>query len=87
MSTSCRYDDSSTKNAFETFLKFADNNSSNQSQAAHSSLSAPVHQVVHVSESGEPSEEPQEEVTKMQDHEDVHARLRKRIIRGFCRAH
>ena len=84
MSTSCRYDDSSTKTAFETFLEFADNSSSNQSQAAHSSLSAPVHQVVHVSESGEPSEEPQEEVTKMQGHEDVHARLRKELSEVFA---
>ena len=73
MSTSCRYDDSSTKTAFETFLEFADNSSSNKSQTAHSSLTAPVHQAV--SESGEPSEEPQVEATKMQGHEDVHSRL------------
>ena len=82
MSTSCRYDDSSTKTAFETFLEFADNSSFNQSQAAHSSLTAPVHQVV--SESGEPSEEPREEVTKMQGHEDVHARLRKELSEVFA---
>ena len=84
MSTSCRYDGSSTKTAFETFLEIAYNSLSNQSQAAYSSLTAPVHQVV--SESGEPSEEPREEVTKMQGHEDVHAtcRLQKELSEVFA---
>ena len=82
MSTCCRYDDSSTKTAFDTFLEFADNSSSNQSQAAHSSLTVPVHPVL--SESGEPSGEPQEEATNMQGHEDVHARLRKELSEVFA---
>ena len=82
MSTCCRYDDSSTKTAFDTFLEFADNSSSNQSQAAHSSLTAPVHPVL--SESGEPSGEPQEEATNMQGHEDVHGRLRKQLSEVFA---
>ena len=74
MSTSCRYDDdSSTKTAFDTCLEFADNSTSNQSQAVHSSLTASVHLVQ--SDSGEPSGEPQEEATEVQGHEDVHARL------------
>ena len=77
MSISYRYDDSSTKTAFDTFLEFADNSSSNQSQAAHSSLTAPVHLVL--SDSGVPSGEPQEEATEMQGQEDVHAKLRKEL--------
>ena len=36
------------------------------------------------SESGEPSEEPQEEASKMQGHEDVHARLRKELPEVFA---
>ena len=64
MSTSCRYDDSSTKTAFDTFLEFADNSLSNQSQAAHSSLAAPVHLVL--SESREPSGEPQDNSSSSQ---------------------
>ena len=79
MSTSYRYDDSHTKTAFDTFLEFADNSSSNQSQAAHSSLTAPVQ-----SDSGEPSGEPQEEATEMQGLEDVHARLRKELSELFA---
>ena len=82
MSTFCRYDDSSTKTAFDTFLEFADNSTSNQSQAVHSSLTAPVNLVQ--SDSREPSGEPQEEATEMKGHEDVHARLRKELSEVFA---
>lgn len=81
MSTSYRYDDSSTKTAFDTFLEFADNSSSNQSQAAHSLLTAPASVQ---SDSGEPSGEPQEEPAEMQGHEDVHARIRKELSELFA---
>ena len=63
MHISCRYDDSSTKTAFETLLDFADNSSLENSQTAHSSVTVPREQLVEGG-NGELNGQPQEKVTK-----------------------
>ena len=60
---SCRYDDNSTKTAFETFLEIDDNSSLENSQTTHSSVIVPREQLVEGG-NGELSRQPQEEVTK-----------------------
>ena len=73
MSFSFRYDEeneSNTKTAFETILAFADNSCLDHSQTTHSSVTVPPEELVE-GDSGEPSAEPQEELTQ---------RLKKKLL-------
>lgn len=77
---------SSTKTAFETILAFADNSCLDHSQTTHSSVTVPPEELVE-GDSGEPSAEPQEELTQRLNDVDSHVRLKeKKIVKSFCRA-